>query len=166
MCALVSFARLRRKLKKGRSINKDQPGPSPKKKGTWMEEFYYRCKQILEEILTSQGFSPQAEDPAGLGRSIHFTQDDFKFVWLYDLRERMLLLKLEKEGKTVGKGYFYSAKQLQSEFLARLEELLGAAGCVIPERNRRWAVEDLASFQEQAARKGLLSKLFGGTSSK
>jgi hypothetical protein len=127
-----------------------------------MEEFYYRCKQILEEILTSQGFTEGAEDPSGLGRSIKFTKDELHVVWLYDLREQMLLLKMEKERKTLEKGYFYAVEKLQSDFLPKLEEMLHAHGFTIPEQNKKLAMNDLASFRAQKAKKGLFSKLFGG----
>jgi hypothetical protein len=126
-----------------------------------MEEFYYRCKQILEEILTSQGFTEGPEDPSGLGRSIRFTKDELQMVWLYDLREQMLLLKMEKEKKALEKGYFYTVEKLQSDFLPKLEEMLTAHGFTIPEQNKQLAMNDLASFQAKKTKKGLFSKLFG-----
>ena len=125
-----------------------------------MEEFYYRCKQLLEEILTTQGFTEQAEKIA-LGSSIGFTKDDIEIIWLYDLRDRMLFLGMTKSKKYIEKGYFYSVEQLKSGFLPKLEEMLDAQGLAIPEKNRRLAIEDLGSFHPPKAKKGFFARLFG-----
>jgi hypothetical protein len=130
-----------------------------------MEQYYYRCKQILEEILTTQGFAAQAET-AALGGSLVFIKDDLEVIWLYDLRDQMLFLGMRKSKKNVGSGNFYSLEQLREGFLAKLEELLKSQGLEIPEQNRRLANEDIASFQTEKTKKGLLAGLFGGKKSK
>lgn len=113
-----------------------------------MEEYYYRCKQILEEILTTQGFTAQAE-AVTLGRSIAYIKDDLEVVWVYDLRDQMLFLGMRKNKKKVGSGNFYSVEQLRNGFLAKLEGMLSAQGLVIPEQNRQLAHDDLATFQTE-----------------
>ncbi|GEM_PF-2688340 len=99
-----------------------------------MEEHYYRCKQVLEEILAKQGFTAQAESSAGLGRSIYFEKDALRVWWLFDLRDQMLMLRVTKDNKTVGQAYFYSGEKLESELIAKLDELLSAQGIDIPEQ--------------------------------
>jgi hypothetical protein len=126
-----------------------------------MEEFYYRCKQILEEILASQGFTARPENTAGLGCSIRFTGKDLRITWLYDLRDRVLILMMERDRKRLAQGLFYSPEQLQEEFLPGLEEMLTTQGLVIPEKHRQLALEDLAAFQPTKKQKGFLSGLFG-----
>ena len=130
-----------------------------------MEVPFYRCKQLLEEILTSQGFTAEAENTSGLARSVKFTNGDIQVLWMYDLRDKLLLLKMDKKRKTVGSGYFYSVEQLQNEFLGKLEEMLHAQGFVIPEENRQLVLDDLSSLQTKTDRKGFLARLFGGKSS-
>jgi hypothetical protein len=130
-----------------------------------MEEYYYRCKQILEEILTTQGFTAQAETIA-LGRSIDFIKDDLVVDWSYDLRDQTLFLEMRKNKKRVGTGAFGSAEQLKKGFLAKLEEILNAQRLAIPEQNRRLANDDLVSFQTEKTKKSLFAGLFGGKSSR
>lgn len=131
-----------------------------------MEMFYYRCKQILEEILLPQGFVLGAESSAGLGRSVGFAKGELQVLWLYDLREQRLLLKSEQGRKTTGSATFYHAEQLRSNFLPSLEDMLDAHGFSITEQNRRLAMDDLASLQADKSQPNFLSKLFGRISRK
>lgn len=125
-----------------------------------MEQFYYRCKQILEEVLKTQGFTTQAETIA-LGRSIIFTKEDLDVLWGYDLRDQMLYLGMRKNKKSVGSTNFYSTEQLRQGFLTKLDEMLKGQGLTIPEQNRQLASNDIASFQTEKTRKGFFDGLFG-----
>ena len=137
-----------------------------------MQEYYFRCKQILKEILPTQGFTTEAENSLGLGSSIRFTKDDIQIMWLYDLRDQLLVLQMEKEKKVVERRYFYGVEKLQSDFLSKLEEMLRTLGLEIPEQNRRLAMDDIASFPTRKAKKtkkvqkGCLARFFGGKSSR
>ncbi|RJP54142.1 MAG: hypothetical protein C4586_00370 [Anaerolineaceae bacterium] len=125
-----------------------------------MEEYFYRCKQILEEILTSQGFIAQPETYS-LGQSIVFIKDDLEVIWLYDLRDQGWYLGMMKNKKSVGSGNFGNIEQLKKSFLTKLEELLSSQGFAITERNRHLAIGDLTSFQTQKTKNGFLAGLFG-----
>jgi hypothetical protein len=131
-----------------------------------MEMFYYRCKQILEEILLPQGFVLGAESSAGLGRSVGFAKGELQVLWLYDLREQRLVLKMEQERKTVDIESFYGVEQLRSDFLVGLEGMLNAQGLSIAEHNKRLAMDDLASLQADKSQPNFLSNLFGRISRK
>ena len=45
-----------------------------------LEEFYYRCRQLLQEILPTQGFTEQ-EEKIALGFSTGFTRENLEIVW-------------------------------------------------------------------------------------
>jgi hypothetical protein len=70
-----------------------------------IEEFYYRCRQLFQEILSPQGFTEQ-EEKIALGFSTGFTKGDLEIVWLYDQRDQMLMPGLKEGTKNLRKAYF------------------------------------------------------------
>lgn len=127
-----------------------------------MEEFYYRCLQILEEVLESQGFQAQGERSDGLGRSIRFQRNGVGVTWSIDHREQSLSLVMAEEGVAVARGDFYSVEALREDFLRKLEAILASLGMSVPEANRRLAENDLASFRQVGEKSGLQKGLVRG----
>jgi hypothetical protein len=113
-----------------------------------LEKQYAEYKQILEEILTELGFSTQSENTTGLSRSVSFVKGSFQLQLVFDLRDQIVILQANKDGKSAGRTSLSNVDGIK-DFETKVNKIISPQG---------FEIEVPASLEKSG---GFLSKLFG-----
>ena len=142
------------------------PKDNRKKHSDEMSGLHGFYVQVLKDILilTGIGFSE-----SGTGYNASFINGEIYLAWLFDFRELKLTLTMYKttgEKRNLGTEHFWYSdelpKELENEFLPKLDEMLSAQGFILSTESKQAAADKIALFHASLQKKkGFLAGLFG-----
>ena len=140
------------------------PKDNRKKHNDEMRGLHNFYMQVLKDILTGMGFAE-----SGTGLKASFIKGEIHVALLFDFRDLKLTLTMYKttgEKRNLGTEHFWYSdelpKELENEFLPKLDEMLSTQGFILSTEGKQAAADKIVLFHVSLKKKkGFLAGLFG-----